>query len=713
MNTVFSVQAVMGLVDSISGPLRAVRGSMGDTERAAGSLSSRMGQVAKSMLPFAAAAGIVLAALGGTAMATVDTSRALGELRSVGVTDMQAIEAASLAFSNTWAGTTRPQFIAAAYDIKSGISSLSDEGVAEFTRLAALTGKATKSTTAEMTSLFATGYGIYKEMYADLSDMAFGEVFSAGIAASVQQFKTTGGGMSQAMSTLGATAATANVPLEEQLSILGMLQATMSGSEAGTKYRALIQAAAGAGQKLGLEFMDANNQLLALPDILDALKNRYGDTLDAMEKMEIQKAFGTQEAVAVIDLLYTKTGQLTANIHDMSNAMGMGSGATARMAGTMNQDLGAVMEVGRQRFHNLLEVVGKNFVPTVMFASSVISDLTLVLQQIADTPAGREILMLTAAVASGVVALVAFAAVGSLIGMAMPFVTGVLGILAAAIMAISAPAWAVVAAVAALYLAFRNNLFGISDTVMGWWNTISLAVRGVREVFANLTGHVGIIRGELAEDIEAAGLVGLVTTASRVVFRVREFFTGLKEIPGQVSGWVTQGVNNISGFLGDIDFAAYGVKMMTTLADGIRSAVSAPVDLVKSRLGKIRNLLPFSDAKEGPLSALTASGRAMMETVGTGIMQGAPSLAGAVRGAVAGAATAMAITAPGIDAAGPPMPAMHAQTQDESAIQRPRSNAGTGSKSVVINIDQVRLDGVRDPRSFVAELQQLVEAYDV
>jgi hypothetical protein len=130
-------------------------------------------------------------------------------------------------------------------------------------------------------------------------------------------------------------------------------------------------------------------------------------------------------------------------------------------------------------------------------------------------------------------------------------------------------------------------------------------------------------------------------------------------------------------------------------------------------LGKIRNLLPFSDAKEGPLSALTASGRAMMETVGTGIMQGAPSLAGAVRGAVAGAATAMAITAPGIDAAGPPMPAMHAQTQDESAIQRPRSNAGTGSKSVVINIDQVRLDGVRDPRSFVAELQQLVEAYDV
>ena len=42
------------------------------------------------------------------------------------------------------------------------LSSLSDEGVAEFTALAALTAKATKSTASEMTSLFATGYGIYK-----------------------------------------------------------------------------------------------------------------------------------------------------------------------------------------------------------------------------------------------------------------------------------------------------------------------------------------------------------------------------------------------------------------------------------------------------------------------------------------------------------------------------------------------------------------------
>ena len=108
-----------------------------------------------------------------------------------------------------------------------------------------------------MTSLFATGYGIYKDFYGDMSDMEFGEMFSAGIAQSVKQFKTTGSGMAQSIQTLGASATTANVPLEEQLSILGMLQATMGGAEAGTKYKAFLRSAAKGGEALGLSFTDA------------------------------------------------------------------------------------------------------------------------------------------------------------------------------------------------------------------------------------------------------------------------------------------------------------------------------------------------------------------------------------------------------------------------------------------------------------------------
>ena len=68
--------------------------------------------------------------------ATFETRRALGELASLGVRDLEAVENAARSFSDQWAGTSKADFISAAYDIKSGIASLSDEGVAEFTSLA-------------------------------------------------------------------------------------------------------------------------------------------------------------------------------------------------------------------------------------------------------------------------------------------------------------------------------------------------------------------------------------------------------------------------------------------------------------------------------------------------------------------------------------------------------------------------------------------------
>ena len=65
---------------------------------------------------------------------TFDTQNALGELSSLGVKDLKAVEDAAKSFSDTWAGTSKADFITASYDIKSGIASLTDEGVAQFTQ---------------------------------------------------------------------------------------------------------------------------------------------------------------------------------------------------------------------------------------------------------------------------------------------------------------------------------------------------------------------------------------------------------------------------------------------------------------------------------------------------------------------------------------------------------------------------------------------------
>lgn len=366
LESVFKLSVIMNMIDNLSGPMVSAASNVGNaTSSMGGNFSQACGSAAMVGTAMMASGGAITSGVLAPVEATFETRRAIGELASLGVEDLGAIESAAKSFSNQWAGTTKADFISAAYDIKSGIASLTDEGVADFTALAGLTSKATKSNIAEMTSLFATGYGIYKGYYSDLSDLEFGEMFSAGISQSVKQFKTTGSGMAQSIQTLGASATTANVPLEEQLSILGMLQATMSGSEAGTKYKAFLRSAAKGGEALGLTFTDANNQLLSMPEILDVLRGKFGETMDAAEKMELQKAFGDTEAVALIDLMYNKTGELQTNILGMYDALGSGTGVATEMASAMNQTEPERYELLTQKVHNLKESIGSALLPTV------------------------------------------------------------------------------------------------------------------------------------------------------------------------------------------------------------------------------------------------------------------------------------------------------------------------------------------------------------
>ena len=365
LESIFKLSLVMNLVDHLSGPMAGIASKVGADVSRLDALSQTFGNFAKAGVVMQEAGTQITGAVLAPVEATFETQRALGELASLGVKDLDTLERSARNFSDQWSGTTKADFISAAYDIKSGISTLSDEGVAEFTGLAALTAKATKATAAEMTSLFASGYGIYKGYYDDLTDIQFGEMFSAGIAESVRAFKTSGSGMAQGIQSLGASATTANVPLEEQLAILGMLQATMGGAEAGTKYKAFLRSAAKGGEALGLSFLDANNQLLSMPEILGQLRGKFGETMDAAEKMELQKAFGDTEAVALIDLLYSKTGDLQDNILNLYDAMGQGTGVAQDMASAIQETDPERFARLQQRIHNVAESIVSSLLPTV------------------------------------------------------------------------------------------------------------------------------------------------------------------------------------------------------------------------------------------------------------------------------------------------------------------------------------------------------------
>lgn len=646
MESVYRLSVVLGMNDGLTSNLSSVTSSVTDSTK---KLNDAFGTVQKAGAALTGVgAGIIGAGLA-TVKSTFDIQDALGELSSLGVTDLKAVESAAKSFSDTWAGTTKSDFITAAYDIKSGIASLTDEGVAQFTELAALTGKATKSTTEEMGSLFATGYGIYKSSYEDMSDLEFGEMFSAGISTAVKNYKTAGSEMASSISALGATATNNNVPLEEQLAILGQLQTTMSGSEAATKYKSFLNQAASAGEKLGLTFTDANNNLMSTPQILEQLKSKYGDTIDAVEKQQLKEAFGTDEAVAMIDLLYGDIDGLSGGIDSMADSMKRGTDVTQEMAEAINNTPAQKFEVLKQQIHNNVEELGNGLLPAVNNTMDKVSGLIQKGSEWISNNQETVQTIMNVAMKLGIV----------LVGLGT--VIGVVGTVGKAIMsaktaittmktawtvlsgafAASPVGWVVigiVALVAAFVLlwnkseAFRNFWIGLFENVKGAvtqaWSTLQPALENlgqnlmklyeaakpILEIIGVIAGaigtvfvgtFVGAIQGVLAALTPLTNaLSSLVSFATNVVSAIVALFRGdfsgacdfASAAVDDLKNFFINGFNAITSFIGGfVDgflnvvggaLSAIGIDASSAIS-GVKETVSNGLNAVKGFFGNI------------------------------------------------------------------------------------------------------------------------------
>lgn len=563
MDSVYKLSVVLGLTDNMTGNLSSVTNKVADsTEK----LNKAFGSVQKAGAVMVGVGTALTTACLGTVQSTFDTQNALGELASLGVQDLAAVEKAAKNFSDTWAGTTKSEFISASYDIKSGIASLTDEGVAKFTELAALTGKATKSTTEEMGSLFATGYGIYKGAYEDMSDLEFGEMFSAGIATAVKNYKTAGSEMASAISMLGATATNNKISMEEQLAILGQLQTTMSGSEAATKYKSFLNTAASAGEKLGLSFVDANNQLLTTPEILQKLKNKYGETLDAVEKQDIKAAFGTDEAVAMIDLLYNNIDGLTSGIDSLASSMKQGVSVTNEMAEAIDNTPERKFEVLRQKIHNNAEELGKNLLPVVNNTLTKVNDLIDKGSELIANNQQTVQSIMNIALRLGIMLVVIGTVVGA-IGTIGKAVSGVSAAIKTArlvwlafntVFAATPIGWIVIAIVgliAAFVLlwnkseAFRNFWIGLFDQIKGSvtqaWETLQPALQNVGQKFMELYEAAKPILEIIAL---IAGVVGTFFVA-QFVAGIQGMIAALTPLTNALSDLISFATNIINMFV--------------------------------------------------------------------------------------------------------------------------------------------------------------------
>ena len=163
-----------------------------------------------------------------------------------------------------------------AYDIQSALPGLAKGALAAFTYQGNMLAKATKADAATITKFQGTMYNIFEKSANKMGQAMWIEALTGKTAYAIKMYKSSGNDMSQAFTNLGSIGQKAGVSLDEQLAVLGTLQGTMGGANAGTAYKAFLNTVGRAQLKTKngevLKFSDESGKILRLAENLQSRK---------------------------------------------------------------------------------------------------------------------------------------------------------------------------------------------------------------------------------------------------------------------------------------------------------------------------------------------------------------------------------------------------------------------------------------------------------
>lgn len=453
-----SLMIRLRLIDEASGPAgKLARQLDGITDRASRGMA---GIVTGGAGLFAMAAS-----LQGILQPAIEMDRSLAQVRSLGVREDALNSLKKTALSTSIAlGENASAIAASAYDIQSAIAGLAGDDLAKFTQVGAVLAKGTKSDASTITAYMGTMYGIFQNTADEMGKAKWVQILAGQTATAVQMFKTTGAEMSGAFGSLGASAQSAGIGMAEQMAILGQLQATMSGSEAGSKYKAFLSGVGGAQEALGLKFTDSQNRLLPMVQILEQLKGKFGDTLDVAESDALKKAFGSDEAVGMIKLLMQNVNGLGSNIEALGKVTGMEQAAA--MAKTMADPWQRLSAVGAALSTSLGGAMNRALIPFANWLIDIGTTLSGWMEKFPNIT--RMIGVATLVVMGLVAAFSAFAVVGGMFQLFMVGIAPVIAVARTATLLFNAALWAnpitwIVAAIIALIVAIGLLIYYWDD----------------------------------------------------------------------------------------------------------------------------------------------------------------------------------------------------------------------------------------------------------
>lgn len=224
-----------------------------------------------------------------------------------------------------------------------------------------------------------------------------------------------------------------------------------------------------------------------------------------------------------------------------------------------------------------------------------------------------------------------------------------------------------------------------------------------------LAGITGIVSGALEV------IKGVVTTVMAVIKGdwagawngIKSIVTGAWQI---ISSAVSSGISavvqlvttlpgKILGVLGNLGSLLYdsGRSLLQGLWNGISSAVGWVKDKISGALSSIRNLFPFSPAKEGPFSGkgwVLYSGLSIGEAMADGISRSTPRAVRAARGL-------SALTHEALDHMAHTQDAMHMPDVYSAGVSSFSRQQGDSVINIAVNVRPEDLAGLRSVQEFV------------
>ena len=424
--------------------------------------------------------------------------------------------------------------------------------------------------------------------------------------------------LGETMKYVAPIAASASVPVEQVAAMAGKLgDAGIQGSNAGTALRAVISrlsapsgAAAKALDELGISTKDAEGNLRDVPSVLAEIQSAT-QGMGSAARLEYTKTIFETEAMSAATILMeqSSTGALQKYQESLYK-----TGSATEVARKQNETAMGAMRKLSSAAESIAITIGAALLPALVSGAEWLQKVTAKLDGLA-----KQFPNVTKYVVLGTAALIALKVATIAGGFAFTYVKGVwltgIAVLKTLRAAYLLSTGATIASTNATKAAI---IVSKAFTAAQWLFNAALSANPIGLVIVAITALI------------AAG-VALYRNWDTVTAFFGKMWENIKAWTSKGIQWLTSAFMNFSplgiliGSFGKIDswlsnFSLYnsGKKIIQTLSSGIMSKAKDLIDSVKGVFSKVRDYLPFSDAKVGPFSDLTKSGAAIMSTLAEG-----------------------------------------------------------------------------------------------